>query len=222
MNEKSSLPVDDRIQEGVIWVLRASILVAIIFSASVGNWETAFISVLALVLTGLPLAIERRYRLNLPVEYDLVLVVFIYAGMFLGEVGNAYERFWWWDIVLHISSGVVLGFTGFLILYNLYHRQKLRLAPGLMSLFAFSFALAAGAVWEIFEFAADNLFGLNMQKSGLRDTMTDLIIDALGALVIARLAYVHVKYGSSGLVSRLIKGFLRNNRSGESAKQERR
>ena len=26
------------------------------------------------------------------------------ASMFLGEVGDAYERFWWWDAVLHTGS----------------------------------------------------------------------------------------------------------------------
>ena len=47
--------------------------------------------------------------------------------------------------------------------------------------FAFTFALALGNVWEIFEFGMDRLFGLTMQKpmagdpSGLTDTMWDLI-----------------------------------------------
>jgi hypothetical protein len=31
-------------------------------------------------------------------------------------------------------------------------------------LFAFVFAVAGGALWQIFEFAADRLFGMQMQK----------------------------------------------------------
>ena len=36
------------------------------------------------------------------------------------------------------------------------------------ALFAFCFALAAGTVWEIYEFSGDHLLGLNMQKYRLR------------------------------------------------------
>jgi len=38
-----------------------------------------------------------------------------------------------------------------------------------------------GALWEVFEFGMDQIFGMNMQKSGLVDTMGDLIVDAIGA-----------------------------------------
>jgi hypothetical protein len=62
--------------------------------------------------------------------------------------------------------------------------------------------LSIGALWEIFEFLMDSLFGLNMQKSGLIDTMWDLIVDALGALVISILGYLYLK-GDIKLLERL-------------------
>jgi hypothetical protein len=62
-----------------------------------------------------------------------------------------------------------------------------------VALFAFLFAFSLGAVWEIVEFGVDQGFGTNMQKSGLVDTMWDLIVDAVGALVIALLGYLHIK-----------------------------
>ncbi len=46
---------------------------------------------------------------------------------------------------------------------------------------AFSFAVSIGTLWEVFEFGMDILFGLSMQKSGVIDTMDDLIVDAIGA-----------------------------------------
>ena len=63
--------------------------------------------------------------------------------------------------------------------------------PAFVALFAFAFAVTVGALWEILEFAADQLFGANMQKpmlgdpSGLTDTMWDLIVDALGAAAVS-------------------------------------
>ena len=70
---------------------------------------------------------------------------------------------------------------------------------GFVALFAFAFAVSVGALWEIFEFAADQLFGLQMQKpmlgdpSGLTDTMWDLIVDTLGAAVISGFGWWHMR-----------------------------
>ncbi|MEO8057246.1 MAG: hypothetical protein ABI671_02895 [Burkholderiales bacterium] len=63
----------------------------------------------------------------------------------------------------------------------------------------FVFAIAVGALWEIFEFAADQWFGMQMQKpmfgdpSGLTDTMWDLIVDTLGAGAISVFGWWHMK-----------------------------
>ncbi|MGH7573673.1 MAG: hypothetical protein ACREM1_00880, partial [Longimicrobiales bacterium] len=48
-------------------------------------------------------------------------------------------------------------------------------------------------LWEIFEFGMDQVFGLNMQKSGLVDTMWDLIVNVIGAGAIALLGYGWLK-----------------------------
>lgn len=74
---------------------------------------------------------------------------------------------------------------------NESRRIDLHMRAGFVALFAFAFAVAAGAAWEIFEFTVDQLLGTQMQKpmlgdpSGLTDTMWDLIVDALGAAVIS-------------------------------------
>ena len=99
-------------------------------------------------------------------------------GKFLGEVRSWYERIWWWDIALHTSSGLLLGLVGFLLVYVLTENERidLHMRPRFVALFAFLFAVAVGALWEIFEFAMDRMLGANMQKpmlddpSGLTDT----------------------------------------------------
>lgn len=81
--------------------------------------------------------------------------------------------------------------------------------PRFVALFAFMFAVGMGALWEIFEFAMDQLFGMNMQKSGLIDTMWDLIVDTAGALVIALLGWVYLRTsGSDSFLERWIVGFI--------------
>jgi hypothetical protein len=76
-----------------------------------------------------------------------------------------------------------------------------------MGLIIFSFALAFGALWEIFEYSIDSIFGTNMQRSGLQDTMWDLIVDGLGALFMAYLGMRYVQKPSEGLIARWLKRF---------------
>jgi len=82
---------------------------------------------------------------------------------------------------------------------------RVSLSPFFVALFSFCFALSCGAVWEVYEFVFDGLLGLNMQKfitasgevltghNALHDTMTDIIVDAMAALLIAVIGYSRLK-----------------------------
>lgn len=157
------------------------------------RWMHVFATVLLMALIAFPALFPRRMPIQIPSEIQVFVVVFLFATLFLGEVQNFYIRFWWWDLVLHISSGVLLGLVGFLVVYVLNENEMVDVSmrPSFLALFAFSFSVSLGAVWEIFEFAMDQLAGTDMQKamlgdpSGLTDTMWDLIVDTLGALVMS-------------------------------------
>ncbi|MEX2353517.1 MAG: hypothetical protein WD709_04965, partial [Gammaproteobacteria bacterium] len=160
------------------------------------------------------------FQVRIPHEFELLAVVFIYASLFLGEVLDYYTRYWWWDMLLHGGSGLLLGILGFLLIYVLNEDEHidLNLSPGFMAFFAFVFAMAFGAIWEVFEFSMDQVFGLNMQKpmfndpSGLTDTMWDLIIDGIGALIISLLGYGYLrKTGSDSFLGKWIDNFIENN-----------
>lgn len=165
------------------------------------NWFTAFLTSMIIAITFLPMLFERRFRIHIPPELQLAAIGFVFASLFLGEIRDYYTRFWWWDIALHTTSGFLLGILGFLLVHIMNETEKIHvhMNPGFVAFFAFMFALGVGALWEIFEFAMDAVFGMNMQKamlgdpSGLTDTMWDLIVDATGALVIAVLGWRYLK-----------------------------
>jgi len=81
-----------------------------------------------------------------------------------------------------------LGFVLIDIL-NSDQKVKVSLSPFFVSLFAFCFALAIGALWEVYEYSFDSILGLNMQKAYtqqgvplvgtavLWDAMKDIITD---------------------------------------------
>jgi hypothetical protein len=198
----------------VLWILRLDILAGIIWMLAIGNWEAFFINILALALTFAPYIVSRRYGIKLPLDFIVVIVAFIYASMFLGSTFGAYERFFWWDAMLHTASGIVLSFIAFLFLFTMYKDGRLKTSPFIIAVFSFSFGLALGGVWEIFEFSVDSIFGTNMQKNGLSDTMWDLIVDALGSLLVAWMGYDTIKHNrKNGILLDAIERYLAHNQS---------
>lgn len=192
-------------------LIRVSILIAIITSIVNTNWLVLFVSLIALVLTYLPKMIEKKYSVDIPIEFEIIIVIFIYAAIFLGEVKKYYARFWWWDIMLHTISGIALGFIGFGILLVLYKTKKIQASPFTIALFSLSFGIGMGAFWEIFEFTMDQLFNTNMQKNGLTDTMWDLIVDGIGALFASTIGYIYIKTGEIPIFKNLINKFIKEN-----------
>lgn len=159
---------------------------------------------MGLVVMALPSMLSKRWKLGIPNFIYLLYYLFLYCAVFLGEVFEFYYLVPHWDTILHFFSGAMLGALGF-ILVDILNRDahvRVNLSPLFVSLFAFSFALAAGAVWEIYEYTCDVLLGLNMQKyateqgaelagkAALADTMKDIIFDALAALGVAVMGYL--------------------------------
>jgi len=204
-------PTFDRAQAFLANILRLTLVIAIAIGVLNQRWLLVFSTSLVLVLTYLPYFIERRYKIYLPIEFESVIILFIYASLFLGEIRSYYAKFWWWDIVLHTSSSIAIGFAGFLILYVLYYKYRIDSKPIWLVIFAFCFGLAIGSLWEIFEFSMDHLAGTSMQKSGLRDTMADLIVDAIGSGLTSSIGYFYLQGRKAPVFSRLLKNFKAEN-----------
>lgn len=57
----------------------------------------------------------------------------------------------------------------------------------------------------------DQTFGMNMQKSGLPDTMKDLMVDTVGALIGASFGFAYLKKQRLGSLTSAIHDFVKNN-----------
>jgi len=194
-----------RIKIGISLIFRLLLIIAAVYALTKGDWVNAFLSIITFALTFLPSFVVKKYKFDYPTEFEILIVVFIYASIFFGGVLSFYEMFWWWDFMLHTLSGIIIGIIGFSLVYSLNRNYKpLNLSIAFIAIFSFSFAVAIGALWEIFEFVMDVLFNANMQKSGLVDTMWDLIVDSLGGLVMSLLGYFYLK-GNISLSEKLDK-----------------
>jgi hypothetical protein len=175
--------------------IRIFLIISVILEIYSGRWFALFITILTILLTYLPKMFEKKYRIDIPETLEIFILFFIFATLYLGEVHSFYFKFWWWDLVLHFCSAIALALVGFAILSGLYEKKRILSKPIWICVFAFCFALALGAAWEIFEFSIDQIFSSNMQKSGLVDTMTDLIIDSIGALIVSVAGFFYIKKG---------------------------
>ncbi|OCL26770.1 hypothetical protein U472_12110 [Orenia metallireducens] len=191
-------------------LFRLLLLGAIIGNVLTKNWLNLFTSILTLALTYLPTFLRDKNYIYIPPVFQLITLVFIFASLYLGELNEYYLKFWWWDIMLHALSGVILGFIGFVLIYILNKDTKVNLAlsPLFIAIFSFTFAVSVGGLWEIFEFTMDSIFGLNMQKSGLVDTMWDLIVDSLGALFSSTMGYIYLKRRGASYLRNLVRSLL--------------
>jgi uncharacterized membrane protein YjdF len=198
----------DKIKLGIFLIICLSLVIAGAISIHDKNWTSLGMSILTIGVILLPSIFEKQFKLDIPSEFEIVLIVFVYAAIFLGEQGQFYDRFWWWDKLLHSFSGLILGNIGFLIVryLNSSSKMNIKLSPIFVAVFSFCFAVSMGAIWEIYEFSMDKIFGFYMQRGSLEDTMTDLILDTAGALVFATLGYYQQK-GKINIISKYLVKF---------------
>ena len=162
------------------------------------------LGIFAMLLPGI---LTKKFRIEIPGKMYYLYVLFLYAAIFLGEVRDFYYTIPYWDMILHIFSGAMIGFIGFSLIDILNQdNEKVALSPFFIAFFAFAFAITMGVIWEFYEFTSDGLLGTNMQKYKLRDgtelvgraaledTMEDLIVDVVGAFVASGIGYVSLKY----------------------------
>lgn len=175
-----------------------------------------FMCVMALICINIPAFLEKKFKFYIPNYISIILYVFIFAHYVLGEVLRVYDHSIVFDKILHTTSGVIMSFIGFSFIFmlNKINPEKMKLSPFFIVLFTFCFTMTTEYVWELFEYSADRLLDLNMQRwqdgitetlengsvissvpygSGLKDTMGDMAVNILGCLGVCVYALVGMK-----------------------------
>ncbi len=144
----------------------------------------------------------KKIDLEIPDFVYLLFIIFCLAHFLCGEILGFFVKIKWWDSLLHTFSGMFIALLAFSLIHLLNKDKENSFNANIwfVMIFAFSVSIAIGVLWEIFEFACDGLFGMNMQRAyvstlsgrgeplvgseALADTMKDLILDSLGALIV--------------------------------------
>lgn len=205
----------DRVYRVLTMIIQGVLLAGVIGFVLLGDWTNAVLTVLVIVLTLLPLGL-RRLKVDVPAEFQLIAAVFVFCAIFLGTALGFYGRFHWWDTALHTTSGCLLGVVGFIaaFLINGTDHRPDGMRVSLVAVFGFMFSVTLGVFWEIYEFIADQLIpGLDMQvvATGTTDTMVDMIVNTIGAAVVAVLGYWCVRTGRQGIIVGGVTKFVQRN-----------
>jgi hypothetical protein len=203
--------IEENTQFVIILIIRITFVVTLLLSIFLKKEDTFVPAALGTFFIFLPEFVRKILELQIIPELNLFFILFVFAAIFLGEIRLYYEKIWWWDIMLHFISGVLLGLIGFSLVYFLNYSESVNVSPNpfFIALFSFCFAIMCGVIWEIIEFGVDQLFGTNTQRSGLMDTMGDLIADTGGAFFTAILGYLYLNKGYKSRMMMITMKFIR-------------
>jgi hypothetical protein len=211
-----SEPSQEQVYRVITLVIQAVLLAGVIGFLLIHDWANAGLTMVVIVLTLLPWALRRWLKVDVPPEFQLVAAVFVFCAMFLGTSLGFYNRFYWWDTALHTTSGCLLGIIGFIAVFLIngtnYVPEGMSLA--VIAVFGFTFSVTLGVFWEIYEFIADHVIpGLDMQvvATGTSDTMVDMIVNMIGAAVVALIGYFCVRSGRDSFIVEGVRKFVRRN-----------
>lgn len=186
----------------LLWVI-FSTLVGIYFSApfffAIATWF--FILILLQVIT------KHQYsgKFEIFILIFLILTNYMWGSSWL----NFYDTVPWRDEMLHFLYGMGFTFLWFKIIYSIFSKNNIKEHIGIIISFAFCFAVAFGAIWEIYEYKMDQWFGSYFEanhitlmqsdkargQDAITDTMDDIILETISALIMCWILFSFLKYG---------------------------
>ena len=169
-------------EPGAFWtyvILRTIVILVLIRSIWIGRYDNAIVCVYVLVLYMLPQFVENRMNIEIPSVLEIIIFVFVFLAEVLGEIQAYFLKVSFWDTMLHTTAGFLLAAVGFSLvnLLNRNEKNKFQLSPAYLALVAFCFSMTMGVLWEFFEYGADRLLLLDMQKDTVLSQISTVDLD---------------------------------------------
>jgi hypothetical protein len=170
----------------ITWILQISILLIGIALIILGDTTWLVACIASFLITLLPTFLKKSARVVLPVW----MVLWIVVSLFLHTAGGAldfYNSIPFWDHITHAASSSLVAALGFVVAITVdLYVESIFFPKPFVSFFVLMFGMAMGVLWEIMEFAEDQLLGTSLQYGpGPDDTILDLFFDGLASLIVA-------------------------------------
>ena len=162
----------------IFTILRVLIVVIMVRSIFIGNYEGVFTCILTLLLLLIPSFLKGALRISIPPLFESIIYLFIFSANILGELAHFYAHIPIWDTMLHTLNGFLFAAVGYSAV-DLLNRssKKIKLSPLYLTLVAFCVSMTIGVLWEFFECGMDLFFGTDMQKDFIVDTIRSTKLD---------------------------------------------
>lgn len=160
-------------------ILRMLVIFSLVRAVFLGESESIMYCSLVLILLGMPLILESKFKVELSPVMEIIIFLFIYAAEILGEVESYYVKVPGWDTALHTMNGFLCAAIGY-SLFEMLNRSesfKIRLSPFFLALVAFCFSMTVGVLWEFFEFGMDHFLHMDMQKDFIVSSFQSVTLD---------------------------------------------
>lgn len=182
-------------------VLRTLVILTLIRSVILREYENVALCVFSLLLFLLPSFAAEKFRVRIPVFFESIIYLFIYASWILGEIQNYYVLIPGWDTMLHTMNGFLCAAIGFSLVDLLNRRSDhVNLSPIYVTIVAFCFSMTVGVIWEFIEYMCDHLFLLDMQKDTIIRTISTVRLNADSGARAMKISHITktVIYSSTG------------------------
>lgn len=155
---------------------------------------------------------EKNVLRFIPSYLQDVSVVVLFAASFCGKFLNFYYEVRLWDSAMHLIGGGLCVLLGYQLLVAMQLRDKKTCSVPIALLFAFCFSFFASTLWELFEFAMDQVMCMGgtigdaqhwsftlaqgtpkeatlfdpvyADRWPIMDTMADMVLNTVGAVVV--------------------------------------
>ena len=164
----------------VVYILLRTAVVGVMIAQILNkDWQNVMLCIYTLFLFTIPSFVEKNWHIDIPNTLEVIILIFIFAAEILGEIRAFYVSVPGWDTALHTITGFLSAAVGFSLvdIINRNEYTKLYLSPIYVAIAAFCFSMTIGVLWEFFEFAADMLFGLDMQKDTIVNSIHTVMLD---------------------------------------------
>lgn len=146
----------------------------------------------------------RKIKISINTNIELLYLILVFLSFTLGRIYNLYETISWFDTLVHFMSGKLTFIFGLIILKEFKKYDK---KISFNILFSVMMTITLATLWELTEFGIDKIFKTEMQdvvKTGVDDTMKDILVAILSALLVI-ISYVYeTKKNKKGLITTII------------------
>ncbi len=149
-----------------------------------GNLTWLPAAFVALLISEVPSILARDLKLVLPFQFNFLIVFALFLHVVGGYYGF-YDDIPWWDHLTHATSASLVAAIGLVFVVSVdRYVETIYLPRRFLAFFVIMFTMSFGVLWELMEFATDELTGSMLQYS-LDDSMLDLLFDGFAGFIVA-------------------------------------